>query len=87
MTRRGLSFNEMFLTNGGHPPLLKLFIRGEIELETIIILDMVLKFVVRWDEQLADPLWSNLSLKIRKYKPFMSIPVKEYRTLMRGIFT
>ena len=60
MTRRGLSFNEMFLTNGGHPPLLKLFIRGEIELETIIILDMVLKFVVRWDEQLADPCGPTL---------------------------
>jgi len=87
MARRGLSFNEMFLTDGGHPRLLKLFIRGEIEIETIIILDMVLKFVIRWDEQLDDPLWSGLSLRIKKYKPFMSIPVSEYRSLMREIFT
>lgn len=87
MTRRGLEFNQLFSPNEGHPPLLKLYIREEIQLETLIILDMVLRFMVRWDKEMNDPLWSTLSLKIKKYKPFMSIPVKEYKLLMKEMFT
>ena len=59
----------------------------EIELETIVILDMVLKFMLVWDKRMDDPLWSALSLKIKKYKPFMSVPVKDYKKLMKDSFT
>ena len=47
---------------------------------------MVLKFVLSWDRDLADPLWETLSLKIKKYKPFMSIPVSEYKEIMKETF-
>ena len=39
MTRRGLDFNQLFSPDGGHPPP-ETYIREEIQLETIIILDM-----------------------------------------------
>ena len=83
---RGCSFNDLFDCTYGHPPLLKLYIRKEISLETVIILDMALGFMLRWDQRMDDPLWSALSLKIKKYKPFMSIPVKDYKKLMKDTF-
>lgn len=87
MDSKELKFNEMFDCKGGHPHLLRLFIRGKLHLETFIILDMVLSFVLSWDSQLDDPVWNPLSLKVKKAKPFMSIPVSEYRTLMKEKFT
>ena len=83
---RGYAFNDLFTCNGGHPPLLRLYIRKQISLETLIILDMVLKFMLPWDKQMDDPLWSALSLKIKKYKPFLSIPVSKYKELIKQEF-
>ncbi len=86
MDSRKLSFNDIFSCDAGHPWLLRLYIKKEINLESIIILDMVLKFMLVWDKTMDDPLWSALSLKIKKYKPFMSIPVKDYKDLMKSTF-
>lgn len=47
---------------------------------------MVLKFMLPWDKQMDDPLWSALSLKIKKYKPFLSIPVSKYKELIKQEF-
>lgn len=86
MEKHGYSFNDLFDCTHGHPPLLRLFIKDELSLETVIILDMVLGFVLLWDKRMDDPLWSALSLRIRKYKPFMSIPVKDYKKLLKETF-
>ena len=80
------SFNNLFETMGGHPPLLKLYIKRRISLEAIIILDMVLGYVRIWDERLKDPLWEMLSFKIKKYKHFLSIPTPKYKKLMKDKF-
>ena len=82
MESTGDSFNNLFETVGGHPPLLKLYVKRRINLETLIILDMVLGFVVHWDKEMGDPLWELLSFKIKKYKPFLSIPSKKYKAMM-----
>ena len=81
----GVSFDELFMSDG-HPPILKMFIRGDISLDTLIILDMVLGFSKDWNEKLKDPLWESLSFKIRKYKPFLSIPVSKYKKKMKEKF-
>ena len=83
----GDSFNNLFETVGGHPPLLKLYIRRDISLETLIILDMILGFMRTWDKKLKDPLWEQLSFKIKKYKPFLSIPTIKYRQMLKSQFT
>ena len=84
--KTGLSFNDLFSSKRGHPPVLRMYIKGDISLETLVILDMVLKFIPRWDRDMDDPLWNPLSLKIKKYKPFLSIPVKSFKELMQEKF-
>ena len=86
MATKEYTFNDLFETMGGHPPALRLYIQGRISLETLIILDMVLKFMSKWDKKMKDPLWELLSLKIKKYKPFLSIPTDKYRKLMKEMF-
>ena len=87
MEEKQYSFNDLFKTMGGHPPSLKLHIKQQVCLETLIILDMVLGFMVHWDQELRDPLWEQLSFKIRKYKPFLSINTMKYRGVVKSVFT
>jgi len=86
MEAKGYSFNSLFETLGGHPPLLKLFVSKRISLETLVILDMVLGFGKQWDKQLIDPLWEMVSFKIKKYKPFLSINTSKYKFLIKKVF-
>ena len=86
MEEKEYTFNNLFETVGGHPPSLKLFIQRRISLETLIILDMILGFMKRWDKVFHDPLWEGLSFKIRKYKPFLSISKPKYLKLIKEKF-
>ena len=86
MESQRYSFNDLFETVGGHPPLLKLYLKRQLNLDTLVVFDIVLGFTKKWDRDLTDPLWESLSLKIRKYKPFLSIPVPKYSKLMKDRF-
>ena len=86
MEEKQCSFNTLFETVGGHPTSLKLYFKRQVSLESLIILDMVLGFVVHWDKGLKDPLWENLSFKIKKYKPFLSINTMKYRQIVKSAF-
>ena len=86
MEEKQCSFNSLFETVVGHPPSLKLHLKRQVSLETLIILDMVLGFMKQWDNKLKDPLWEQLSFKIRKYKPFLSINTIKYRRLVKSVF-
>ena len=87
MEAKGNTFNDLFATLGTHPPLLKLYVQGLISLETLVIMDMVLGFMKDWDNKLVDPLWENISFKIKKYKPFLSINTTKYRELLKQRLT
>ena len=86
LATKGVTFNSLFETMGGHPPLLKLYVQRHIHLETLIILDMALGFMLYWDKEMRDPLWEMLSFKIKKYKPFLSINTTKYKLMMRDKF-
>tara|TARA_B100000902_G_scaffold146413_1_gene143540 strand:- start:432 stop:1028 length:597 start_codon:yes stop_codon:yes gene_type:complete len=69
----------------GHPPLLKKYLGGEISLETLIILEKVFSFRKNFDKKLDDPVWESVSLKIKKYIPFININVFQYKSILRDI--
>ena len=90
LERHNCTFNRLFETqqsNNSHPPFLKLYITKAISLETLLIYDMILGFIPQWDRDLKDPLWERTSLKIRKYKPFLSINTDKYRQIIKEKFT
>jgi len=69
----------------GHPPVLKKFLSGKISLETLVIYDKIFLFGKTFDKKLLDPVWETVSLKIKKYNPFLNIDVFQYRKFLREI--
>lgn len=70
----------------GHPPILKRFLGGNLSPETLTIYDIIFKFGEKFDEKLKDPVWESVSLKIKKYKPFMlHIDVPQFKKILREL--
>ena len=63
----------------------KKYLGGEISLETLTILEKIFSFVKDFDKKLDDPVWESVSLKIKKYIPFININVFQYKTILRKI--
>ena len=76
---------ELFECGKGHPIILKRFLGGDISLETFVIYDIIFSFSEKFDEKLLDPVWETVSLKIRKYKPFLNIYVFNFKKILREI--
>jgi len=69
----------------GHPPVLKKFLSGKISLETLVIYDKIFLFGNAFDKKLLDPVWETVSLKIKKYNPFLNIDVFQFKKILREI--
>ena len=74
---------DAFNCSKGHPPILKKFLGGEISIETLSICEKIFCFRERFDKKLDDPVWETVSLKIKKYSPFLNIDVFKYKKLLR----
>ena len=85
-----LSENDLetvFNCSKGHPPLLKKYLGGEISLETLTIMEKVFSFVKNFDKNLTDPVWETVSLKIKKYIPFININVYNYKKILKEVIS
>ena len=77
------NLKEVFDCSKGHPPLLKKYLGGEISLETLTILEKVFSFGENFDKKLKDPVWETVSLKVKKYIPFLNINMFHYKKILR----
>ena len=77
--------NEVFNCSKGHPLVLKRYLGGEISLETLTILEKVFSFRKEFDKKLKDPVWETVSLKIKKYIPFININTFSYKKILREL--
>ena len=80
------NLNEVFdCSNRKHPIVLKRYLGGEISLETLMILEKVFSFAKNFDKKLEDPVWETVSMKLKKYNPFLNINVFHYKKILREI--
>ena len=77
--------DDVFNCSKGHPPVLKKFLSGTISLETLVIYDKIFLFGNKFDKKILDPVWETVSLKLKKYSPFLNIDVFNYRKILRDI--
>ncbi len=77
------NLDEVFNCSKGHPLILKRYLGGEVSLETLVILEKIFSFVKDFDKKMKDPVWETVSLKIKKYIPFININVFQYKKLLR----
>ena len=83
-----LSENELetlFNCTKGHPLILKEFLSGRLSLETFVIYDKIFRFSKNFDKELTDPVWETVSLKLKKYSPFLNIDMFQYKKILRTI--
>ncbi len=78
-----INLDNLFDTSRQHPPILKKYLSGSISPETLVIFDKVFQYSNRFDKVLLDPVWETVSLKIKKYSPFLNIDIKEYKSILR----
>ena len=75
------NFEPLFEIKGGnHPTLLKEYLGKRVSLETLVILDELVDFSKKWDEQLGDDVvWPDIKNLMNNYKGFLTINKNKYR--------
>ena len=76
---------RVFSCSKGHPVVLKKYLGGEISLETLSILEKIFSFQKNFDKKLSDPVWETVSMKLKKYLPFLNINVFQFKKVLRKI--
>ena len=80
------NFDSMFAMDGTrHPQILKEYLRKNISIETLVILDKILGFRENFDSHLKDPVWETVSMRIKKYSPFLNIDVQRYKKILKQV--
>lgn len=78
------NFDNFFLCKTGvHSELIRKYLQNAISLETLVILDCILNYTKKYDKILDDPIWEMLSMRIRKYKPFLDINSEKYLKILK----
>jgi len=77
--------DSVFDCSKGHPPILKSYLGGNISLETMVICDKILGYRENFDKKLNDPVWETVSIKIKKYSPFLNIDVPNYKKILQKV--
>lgn len=78
--------NQLVLVeDGNHPVLLRLLLQNKISLETIIILDDILRFTRYWNVKLDDIIWDEKKKLIYKYRSFMKYDLDKCKQITKEI--
>ena len=75
--------DELFDCSEWSSSILKQYLGGHIDLETVVILEKVFGVCSQFDKKLTDPVWETVSMKIKKYAPFINIDVLQYKKVLR----
>lgn len=78
--------SEFNVIDGQHPNILRKFFQKKVSLETLVILDDILRFTRKWDKEIEDTiLYPEVANKIRKYRPFLKYDKNKFRKILKEI--
>lgn len=78
-------FEDIFDCSRSHPILLRMFLSGKISMETMVIYDRIFLYGKNFDKKLKDPVWETVSLKMKKYSPFLNTDVLRYKNILKEV--
>ena len=80
-------FDNLFIIDGVHPPLLKAHLGGKISIETLAIFNKIFNFVENFDKIIKENIvWTPLKNRVLKYEPFISIDKGKYKNIIKEQF-
>ena len=68
-----------------HPKIIRMYLRKEISLETLTILNSILNFMKQYDAQIKDPIYKEVSKLCRKYQPFLKCDRNKAKSILRDL--
>jgi hypothetical protein len=78
--------NVALATNGDYPMLLTKTLRKEITLESLCLLNMILKFLPMWENKIDDTIrWPEYRRKIVKYTAFLPQDSVKYKLILKKV--
>ena len=68
---------------GTHPKLLKAYLAKKISLETLVILDRLVRYRRVFDREINESyIWPKVSMLIQKYEPFVKVNIVKCRRML-----
>lgn len=82
-------FDDNFICeNNKQPFLLRLYLGNSISLETLCILLNLTGAMKHWDSKMEyDPVWDEMSLKVKKYTPFIKYDSEKIKKIVIDFFS
>ena len=71
---------------GQYPEIISDLLRDEISLDTVSVVDKIINGCEYWSRHLTDPMWEDINMKLMKYRPFVDINTKKYKTIIMNTF-
>ena len=81
----GKKVDDVFDCSKGHPPILKSHLAGKTSLESMIICDRILGYRNNFNKKMDDVVWNSVSMKMKKYSPFLNIDVFTYKKILKDL--
>jgi len=83
--KNNVDFSKAFEVNTSrHPPIVSLYLRNDVSLETMVILNTITNFCSKLDNELKqDIVWPDVSRMIKKYEPFLTFKKEKYDAILR----
>lgn len=78
------SFEDIFdCKSGNHPILLQAYLGERVTLESMVILNSLVKYIPDFDKKINEPVvWPEVRKKVVKYEPFLSIDKNKYKRIL-----
>jgi len=81
-----LNPNEVLMTDGDYPVLLKKGLQKSINIESVCLLNNLLGFVPMWSKKIADTIhWPNYRMKLLKYSAFIPKDDVKYKLILKKV--
>ena len=82
------NFDQVLDSSDGHPQIITSFMAGDINIETVVILNQLTGFMNKADKEITETIvWPDVSRKIRKYSPFVSYDLEKAKNTVLRVFT
>ena len=82
------NFNQILDSSEGHPLIITSYIRGDINIETVCVIDQLTGFMADADQKITETIvWPEVSRKIRKYRPFVNYDLEKAKEIVLRVFT
>ena len=70
--------------NSQLPKVINMYLRNDVSVETLVILNKLNNYTDKLDQQLSDNIiWPDISRLIKKYSPFLNINKQKYDDIIR----